>query len=1091
VTSQEPEKKPELDAMMKRLGLLGIESKEPRPGGPGSGEGRQGKAAEREPSPPPSPGRAQADELKDFLKHLETLEKDGAKQAEGFPAEADSVMARLEKLDLASLREEAKVQAQVRAEAEPAQARPAAEPAQPRPQSTRKDDDFVALIRGIEEVKRDLLPENGGKQVVRREIKAEKQETGARPAKAPAPTEQPAEGDADYGSILNRLQKLDLTNVGGETKTDLDDIAAWKRELRKDTTGGAPGQEAVTPPPSQATQGVDAESILRRLEGLTPQEPKAPAPAQKPAAAPAEATAPRAPQAAQPAQGIDAESILKRLEGLTPSEAKATAAKVRPAPSEAVPMAPQAAPPKPAGAPKAAPHPSPSPATPGADGQPLLKRLEGLAPPDLRVAGKSKWESAAPPREEPKAVAAGTGKNGSEKDVTSVIDTIFKVHKGAPMGVPGAEDVDASLKQIIEEETRTAAPAEEEKEATRAKKTRWSDGEQEEGQDAVVSVDEIKDISNLILPKGATFAIDEVKLHERTAVFDVKTGAVPSEIVESWQSQLPAGVIKDIVIGKETAEEAKSRGILGKLNIMKVIRKEVEEYNPRLHGPLVDLAFRPAPNIEEVEVYPVNEPYAFIRILHDNSTHEYTYTVLEPVLNPAEKELIGELKQRLFETLEVNTKDLTKEAAHKAIRNAVDTVLSDYGISLTPVAREKILYNIEKEFLGDGLVDPVMHDKYIEDISCDGVNIPIFVYHTSYENTKTNLNYKQAEDLDSFVTKMAQRAGKHISIAEPILDATMPDGSRIQMTLGSEVTAHGSTFTIRKFREEPITPTDLIEWSTFSPLAVAFLWLAVESGKSAIFAGGTASGKTTSLNAISLFIPPMAKIVSLEDTRELKLPHPNWIPSITRDSFDTNGKGEIDMYELLRAALRQRPEYLIVGEIRGKEALTLFQAMSTGHVTYATMHADSVASVVHRIENPPLSVPRNMLSALNLVCVQAQARIGGQRIRRSKQIIEILDIDPRTNELITNEVFRWHPTTDEIRYSGKSYILEEIMEERGWSEARMKEELKRRQELLEWMRLKMIRHYRDVAKMLISYFRDPEAVIEVVRADLYSEGKPA
>jgi flagellar protein FlaI len=643
----------------------------------------------------------------------------------------------------------------------------------------------------------------------------------------------------------------------------------------------------------------------------------------------------------------------------------------------------------------------------------------------------------------------------------------------------------------MEEETQAGA-AEEEKEATHAKKTRWSEGEQDEAQEAIVSVDEIKDISNLILPKGATFAIDEVKLHERTSVFDVKGGTtIPSEIAESWQSQLPSGIIKDIVIGKETAEEVKSRGILGKLNIMKVIRKEVEEYNPRIHGPLVDLAFRPTTNIEEVEVYPVNEPYAYIRVLHDNSTHEYTYQVLEPVLNPAEKELIGELKQRLFETLEVNTKDLTKEAAHKAIRGAVDTILSDYGISLTPVAREKILYNIEKEFLGDGLVDPIMHDKYIEDISCDGVNIPIFVYHTSYENTKTNLTYKAAEDLDSFVTKMAQRAGKHISIAEPILDATMPDGSRIQMTLGSEVTAHGSTFTIRKFREEPITPTDLIEWSTFSPLAVAYLWLAVESGKSAIFAGGTASGKTTSLNAISLFIPPMAKIVSLEDTRELKLPHPNWIPSITRDSFDTNGKGEIDMYELLRAALRQRPEYLIVGEIRGKEALTLFQAMSTGHVTYATMHADSVASVVHRIENPPLSVPRNMLSALNLVCVQAQARIGGQRIRRSKQIIEILDIDPRTNELITNEVFRWHPTTDEIRYSGKSYILEEIMEERGWSEARMKEELKRRQELLEWMRLKMIRHYRDVAKMLISYFRDPEAVIELVRADLYNEGKAA
>ena len=973
-------------------------------------------------------------------------------------------------------------------------------------------------------MKRDLIPEPAGKTVVRREIKADKVDSsGERKERRPTPEPEPEGGEPEFTSILDRLQKLDLTNVGGETKTDLDDIAAWKKDIRKDPKGTAPApKEAAPPQPSQQAQGVDAESILKRLEGLTPPaEPKAATP--KARAAPKEVAPPQPVKAAQPSQGVDADTILKRLEGLTPEEARSVAQKVSPAPKEVAaphpvkaaqpsqgvdadtilkrlegltpPAEPKAVPQKATAAPREAASPRPAPqAAQGVDTESLLRNLEGITPPDQRVSGKSKWEAAAPAREEPKAKSAeapqnAPGKNGSEKDVTSVIDTIFKVHKGAPMGVP-TEDVDASLKQIIEEETQAGAAGDEEREAVHAKKTRWSDGEQEGAEEAIVSVDEIKDISNLILPKGATFAIDEVKLHEHTAVFASKGGTVvPSEIVESWQSQLPSGVIKDIVIGKEAGDETKPKGLFGKLNIMKVIRKEVEEYNPRLHGPLVDLAFRPAPNIEEVEVYPVNEPYAFIRVLHDNSTHEYTYQVLEPVLNPAQKDLVIELKQRLFETLEVNTKDLTKDAAHKAIRGAVDTVLSDYGISLTPVEREKILYNIEKEFLGDGLVDPVMHDKYIEDISCDGVNVPIFVYHTSYENTKTNLIYKEADDLDSFVTKMAQRAGKHISIAEPILDATMPDGSRIQMTLGSEVTAHGSTFTIRKFREEPITPTDLIEWQTFSPLAVAYLWLAVESGKSAIFAGGTASGKTTSLNAISLFIPPMAKIVSLEDTRELKLPHPNWIPSITRDSFDTNGKGEIDMYELLRAALRQRPEYLIVGEIRGKEALTLFQAMSTGHVTYATMHADSVASVVHRIENPPLSVPRNMLSALNLVCVQAQARIGGQRIRRSKQIIEILDIDPRTNELITNEVFRWHPTTDEIRYSGKSYILEEIMEEKGWSEARMKEELKRRQELLEWMRLKMIRHYKDVAKMLISYFRDPEAVIEVVRADLYAEAK--
>jgi flagellar protein FlaI len=380
-----------------------------------------------------------------------------------------------------------------------------------------------------------------------------------------------------------------------------------------------------------------------------------------------------------------------------------------------------------------------------------------------------------------------------------------------------------------------------------------------------------------------------------------------------------------------------------------------------------------------------------------------------------------------------------------------------------------------------------MHDPFIEDISCDGLKSPIFVYHTRYESMKTTLCYTDSADLDSFVTKLAQKAGKYISIAEPILDATMSDGSRIQMTLGTEVTAHGSTFTIRKFREEPITPTDLIEWKTFSPLSIAFLWLAVESGKSCLFAGGTASGKTTSLNAISLFMPPLAKIITLEDTRELKLPHANWIPSVTRDSFETGGRGEIDLYELLRAALRQRPEYLLVGEVRGREALTLFQAMSTGHITYSTIHADSVASVVHRLENAPMNVPRNMLSALDLVSIQVQARVGGQRIRRNKQIIEILDIDPRTNELITNEVFRWRPSTDEISYSGKSYILEDIMEERGWDDERIQEELKRRQEVLEWMRIHKIRHYKDVSAILMEYFRNADDVIARVRRDLYEQ----
>lgn len=615
-----------------------------------------------------------------------------------------------------------------------------------------------------------------------------------------------------------------------------------------------------------------------------------------------------------------------------------------------------------------------------------------------------------------------------------------------------------------------------------AKKTVWSD-DKTVRDDSTTSVYDMKDLSGLVLPKSATFEVDELKIKARTQVFDLKSkGGIPSQ----KENQLSGESFQDVTEQVSAIEaESPRAGLFKKLNLLSVIHHDVPEYDPRIHGPLVDLKFRSRPGTEEIELYPVNEPYAYVRITYDHGTHEYTYEILEPQLTGPEEQLFKEIKDRIFERLDVNTQNIPDEQARTMLRAVTDEVIADYGLSLTPVNREVILYSMFKEFLGNGMIDPIMHDRYIEDISCDGVNVSLFVYHTRYESMRTNLKYKNAVDLDSFVTKLAQRSGKYISIAEPMLDSTMSDGSRIQMTLGTEVTAHGSTYTIRKFKSEPITPTDLIEWLTFSPLSIAFLWLAVESGKSCIFAGGTASGKTTSLNAISLFIPPLAKIVTLEDTRELKLPHPNWIPSVTRTSFDTEGKGEIDMYELLRAALRQRPEYLLVGEVRGREALTLFQAMSTGHVTYSTIHADSVASIVHRLENPPLDVPRNMLSALDLVSVQVQARVGGQRIRRNKQIIEILDLDPRTNELITNEVFRWHPVTDEISYSGKSFVLEEIMETRGWSESRMREELKMRQEVLEWMRVKKIREYRDVSNILIQYFRDPGKVMETVRADLY------
>ena len=322
------------------------------------------------------------------------------------------------------------------------------------------------------------------------------------------------------------------------------------------------------------------------------------------------------------------------------------------------------------------------------------------------------------------------------------------------------------------------------------------------------------------------------------------------------------------------------------------------------------------------------------------------------------------------------------------------------------------------------------------------------------------------------------------------------DGSRIVMTLGREVSTKGSTFTIRRFRDEPFTPVDLLEFKTFSSMQIAFFWMAMQYGMSMLFVGGTASGKTTSLNACSLFLPWQHKIVSIEETRELNLPHPNWIPGCTRQGFGgeaggtgQKAPGEVDMYDLLRAALRERPEYIIVGEIRGAEAYVLFQAMATGHTTYSTFHADSIQSLVHRLENKPIEIPRVLIPALDGISIQIQTRVGGKRVRRNKNIVEIIGIDPHSHELLTNEAFRWDNTTDEYVFTGKSYILEKIMMKANLNRVEIMDEMKRRQLVIEWCLKKAIRDYKDFARVVAEYYVHPEDVMRQVYADMQVGGK--
>jgi len=490
-------------------------------------------------------------------------------------------------------------------------------------------------------------------------------------------------------------------------------------------------------------------------------------------------------------------------------------------------------------------------------------------------------------------------------------------------------------------------------------------------------------------------------------------------------------------------------------------------------------------DLQELDFYPLNEPFAHAKILKNKETLERTYKVIEPYLSDEEQKVLNFVWETLLKTFNLRLDELDTTKIEKYLIKQTEQVISNYGLKVDDLSKQKILYYIRRESLGFGKIDPLMKDPHIEDISCDGSEEPIFLYHRKYGSVKSNVKFNDEEELSFFVVRLAQKCGKHISIAEPILDATMPDGSRIQMTLSTEVTTKGSTFTIRKFRADPFTPPDLIALNTVSPEILAYYWMAVENGVNALIAGGTASGKTTILNALSLFIPREAKIVSIEETREINLPHPNWIPGVARSGFGEvvadKIVGEIDMYDLMKAALRQRPEYILVGEIRGREAYVLFQAMATGHTTYSTVHADSAKSLIHRLEGKPIDIPRIMLQSLDIVSIHITTRVKGRRVRRCKQVIEIIDIDPTTKEILTNEVFRWDPVEDKFIYTGKSYVLEGIRARWDLSKEQITNEIRQRAEILKWMDDNDVRVFREVAKAISGYTENPEEFLKKMR----------
>ena len=482
------------------------------------------------------------------------------------------------------------------------------------------------------------------------------------------------------------------------------------------------------------------------------------------------------------------------------------------------------------------------------------------------------------------------------------------------------------------------------------------------------------------------------------------------------------------------------------------------------------------------EVYPIQEPYVFAAVVRDPITQKVRYEVIEPTLLQEEEGALKEIKSILMEEVDVSLKDLeTREKAEEYLKNKVEEIIKNYRVNVAKEAVSKLMYYIGRDFIGYSKIDPLMKDHLIEDISADGVSIPIYVWHREYESLPTNIVFRTDEELNSFIIRLAYFAGRQISLAVPMLDATLPDGSRIQLTYGSEITRRGSTFTIRRFRVDPLTISDLITFNTLSAGMAAYFWYIIENRASVLVAGGVAAGKTTTLNCLSMFIRPELKIVSVEDTAEINLPHENWIPSVVRVGAEEKGAGTITLFDLLKAAVRQRPDFIIVGEVRGKEAYTLFQAMATGHLGLGTMHAESAGAVQQRLESEPMNIPRQMLTLIDDIVVQSRVEVKGKPARRIRTVTEVVGLNPKTKHIRAHEVYRWNGKTDSFSCSGHSLLLEKIMKRKGLDERVIQKELRQRKTVLEWMAKNNIRRYTEVANVIREYYADPVRMFRKAR----------
>ncbi len=493
--------------------------------------------------------------------------------------------------------------------------------------------------------------------------------------------------------------------------------------------------------------------------------------------------------------------------------------------------------------------------------------------------------------------------------------------------------------------------------------------------------------------------------------------------------------------------------------------------------------------------YPLIPPFAYAHISWSDEEKEIIYTIIQPELTEDEKKTVKKIESGLSKILEKDIHSLKKQDDILAyIQKKTLEIIEEYGIKFKPGQYTRIMYFLYVTFVGLNRIEPFMFDTYIEDIGCDGNNVPIYITHKKYGNVRTTVVYEDKKELEEFVVKLAERCGRYISYAEPILDGSLPDGSRINATMTEDVTTKGPTYSIRKFREIPYSSIELIHNKTTSTEVMAYLWYLIEHRSNILICGGTGAGKTSFLNSLVSFIPPQDKIVSIEDTREINLPHDNWIPAVSRTGFGTVTKdgtkyGEVTMFDLLKESFRQNPDYVIVGEVRGKEASVLFQGMASGHPSMGTIHGGSVEDIIKRMETPPIELPPALIDSLDVVVVITHASQFGKSARRVKELAEIESVDPNTGRAQVIKSFQWSPVFDRHE-KHHSYIVEKVSMEYGTTLLNIEKEINLRNIFLGWLLKKKIFAFHEVARYLSMYYKEKQTVLDLMKKDGISMDLP-